>query len=1100
MLKRVHLNIPNMASLERLELEVRDALDAGDAKKALKLCQSSSEETASLLVLKSLALLRLGRRPDAYRAATDAQMRLDSEAGPVEVLVGVFRELRAYTHIAELYEKAFQTSPTQQLAQQLFEAYAADFRFVEQQSLCMKLFKRYEALDYAVRAAECLYLTAKVDLRQSRMAEIAQLLLNKVTRTQEFQCSEAFLRVYVLVLIEVRQFAEAIALLEQYAPCMPNFVERTTFLANLHRKTGQKIQALNYFHDILRLNLVEATARPLWSSYCAYIDTVFDLVADAIQPAPTSEAVPLDPAAYFVKNLDSSSKGNAYKPFTGTESLTSVLTLALGNIKGAKEAVEGAGKVAKEARREAYLAELEFKRKLVYSGFAQGPEDYKSENEPGNVFFHPIFRYATTQYEHESACEDLIPYLKLLNVSQLAPLRTKLTDYFVQISELSTNKVRILKCYVTGMKVLRLLGCFSPPFIKHHGLLWDSVKQIQAKYVDALSVEQVPSQGEVRIADELMMLACEILLQPMISPVLDPVEVRKCEFSQYQFEEEGGALLTHRILHCIGMLESALRRSPFNSKLKLALADLYNRAGALETAHRLYISLDFVPSDFTKTAHLIYGPMHDFYPFLNELEPIAKRVLKFTEGHRESVLPLISDAYARHSLTELLELRNLCARQDRSIFAFVSKLTILELDIFRKLNQAPAELSRLFRESAELINQLCSLRSSSEELVSVVDDSYTFYVGVVPVQSMVYKSTKAKYDPHDFNLPARMFVRKERIVANYGWKCELRALSLKGTVLKLYFDSMEGNSEVLDTDLRDYVSLLDEMGLLQGQGDKQHQVDRQEEVLSTKEAARKAKEELQADEAFYSGAFATEEAFKAHRKAVSALLQKFQLMLAEGHWRLLKGHASRKAEEGKESGPGELDPTLRLTEWQHISRHFEVLEMMFRETISSLIPREDLFNFLKLKSGEVFNGPVSVPLHPGMAGVIAECLSGPYTTLMLLQPRYFQAIASASSRLMDNPDPAEVESMKQQVRRFYNEVYRHLEFLLKFLELQSKTTVVEESISEIQQLSAFQAYSLAGGLESAVYTKIAENFKQAHEWTLRTLAEDLRFLWRLPRL
>lgn len=1086
--------------MERLELEVKDALDAGDAKKALKLCQSNSSETASLLVLKSLALLRLGRRSDAYRSATEAQVRLDTEAGPVQLLVGVFRELRAYHHVAELYEKAFLANATAEVGQQLFEAYAADFRFVEQQSLCMKLFKRYEAVDYAIKAAECLYLTAKADPRQGRMAEIAQLLLNKVTRMEEFECSEAFLRVYVLVLIEVRQFTDAIALLERYAAYMPNFVERTTFLATLHRKTGAKVQALNYFHEILRLNLVEATARPLWPAYKAYIETVFELVAEAIHPAPTSDSVPLDPAAHFVKSLDSSSKGNAFKPFTGNESLTTLVTLALGNIKGAKEAVEGAGKAAKEARREAYLAELEFKRRLVYSGFAQGPEDYKSETEPGNAFFHPIFRYATTQYEHESASEDLIPYLKLLNVSQLAPLRTKLMDYFVQITQLSTNKLRILRCYVTGMKVLRLLGCFSPPFIKHHGLLWDYSKQLQAKYVEALSVEQVPSQGEVRIADELVLLACEILLQPLIAPVLDPAEVRKCEFAQYQFEEESGAPLTHRLLHCIALLESALRRSPFNSKLKLGLVDLYTRAGALETAHRLYVSLDFPPSDFAKTAHLVYGPMHDFSPLLNELEPIAKRVLKYTEGYRESVLPLISEAYARHSLAELLELRNLCAKQDRSLFAFVSKLTLLELDVFRKLNQSPADLSRLFRESAELISQLCSLRSHSEEFTSVVDDSYVFYVGVVPVQSMVYKSSKAKYDPNDFNLPSRAFVRKERVVASYGWKCELRALCLKGTVLKLYFDSMEGNSEVLDNDLREYVSLLDEMGLLQGQADRQFSSERQEEVLTTKEAARKAKEELQSDEALYTGVFSTEEAFKAHRKAVIALLHKFQLMLAEGHWRLLKGHASRKAEEGKEAGPGELDPTLRLTEWQHIARHFEVLEMMFRETISSLIPREDLFNFLRLKSGEVFNGPVSVPIHPGMTGVVAECLAGPYTTLMLLQPRYFQAISSASSRLMDNPDPAEVDSMKQQIKKFYAEVYRQLEFLLRYLDLQSRVSEVEERVRELQQLSAFQAYSLATGLEAATYSKIVENFKQVQEWSLRVLAEDLRFLLRLPRL
>ena len=79
-------------------------------------------------------------------------------------------------------------------------------------------------------------------------------------------------------------------------------------------------------------------------------------------------------------------------------------------------------------------------------------------------------------------------------------------------------------------------------------------------------------------------------------------------------------------------------------------------------------------------------------------------------------------------------------------------------------------------------------------------------------------------------------------------------------------------------------------------------------------------------------------------------------------------------------------------------------------------------------------------------------------------------------------------------------MYRQLEFLLKYLDLQSRVSEVEESVREMMQLSAFQAYSLAAGLEATAYTKIVENFKQVQEWALRTLAEDLRFLLRLPRL
>lgn len=1066
-------------SLETAVAVVKEALESGDLKRAFRLCTGAlvSDNHPYLQTLKAVILFKLNRKQDCYKAAVEAQTHLTSTQSAVfDLLISVFKDLRKYGNVAQLYERAYEESASRDVGLQLIQAYAAEFRFVEQQTVCMKLFKRFEAPEFAIRAGECLYLAAKSDPRQARMTEIAHLILNKLTRSDDFQCSEAFLRLYLQVLLDVKQYAEAQACLERYGALFTAETERIALEVDLAMQQKDYISAVNRVQEVLKA--CESTAKPAGRFYIAYIEAVFGAVKLAIQ------AQTLDPASIPIKYIDSSTKGNGFRAFQAEESLQSVLTLVLGNIKSTKDASEASVR-AKEIRREAYLAELEFKRRLVYLGFPQGSEEYKSESDCGGVFFQLVFRYATTQYEFPTTPDDLIPYLRLLNGSQLVPFREKMKEYLAAMKGHSTNKQRVLKCLITGLKVMRLLGVFSPPVVKHHGQIWDILRWIYAEYKEALGLEPPPAQGEVRLACELLLLSCEMLLQPFISPALDPTDLRKSEFSQYQFAPESGPL-TQRLLHSLALLESALLQSPFDPRLKLALVDLYVRAGALETAHRLMLSMDLGVGDLEKLGHMVYGPMRDFCVVMGELEQMGKRVIAQSESLRERRLSQMNDAYTRHSLSEVLELRSLCLQQDKSLFSFLCKVSFLEIDVFRKVEKGSLEVAKVLRESLELLSQMCALRSGDSDLESMVDETLTYSVGVVQVQSLVYKSAKAKYDPGDWELPSRAFVKKDRVVASYGWKAELRAIAMKGTILKLYLDAVEGNCEGLDSDLRAYSHQLDEQGLISDPTEKIAQLKHSVSLLSTKEAAQKAQEAL-SSQVFYMGTFPTDEDLKAHKRHIASLLAKYQLMLLEGLWRLMKGHASYRQE-------GAVDPVMRLTEWRHVGRHFDVLEMMGRELAEGLIPREDFLQLEMLKEGESFDSSESFPLHPSLLPLVSEAVTGPFLTLTLLQPLYFQALASARARPLDNPDSSELDAMRLQLTHFYSQMYKMMGYLERYLEAQMGKCMLEEKIREISSFSSFHVYS--EGLDSSIYTKIASNLRQSHEWALRVILDAVRTLLR----
>ena len=856
---------------------IRQAIDTGDPKKALRLCTGAlaGEDNTDLLVYKALILLKLNRRQEAYRAALDAKTRvLDTQTSP-ELLIDIFKSLRKYSHIAEIYEQLFSSTPSLSIGDKLIEAYASEFKFTEQQVICMKLFKQFNAQEYAIRAAECLVLAAKSDRRQGKMTEIAHLILNKLTRGESFRCTEGFVRLYVQVLMEIQAYAEAQDTLDRYAEGIVEEVEKVELQAEIAKRQGDFLKAINCLHSVLRPSVTDSDCRSIWALLQAYIDTLSAAVSSAIQSSPPT----IDPPNTPMRYLDSSNKGNGFRPFQDTESVQSILTLAIGNVKGVKDASEGSVK-AKDVRREAYLAEMELKRRLIYLGFAQGQEEYKSEGDPGGVFYQLVFKYATTQCEFTSTPEDLIPYIRLMNVSQVVPFREKMKEYIAGMKEHSSNKLRVLKCRVVGVKVMRLVGVFSPPVVKHQGQVWDIVKSLYAQYMEALRTEHPPGHGEVRVADDLILLSCELLLQAPIPSSLDPVDLHNSDFSQYQFSPDSGPI-TQRLLHCLALLESSLIQSPFNTRLKLALVDLYVKAGALETANRLILSMELAPGEFETLGHLVYGPIRDFCEVVGVLEQMGKRVLLGGEAGRERRLTQMLAAYSSHNLSEILTLRSESIQHDNSLFAFLSKVSCLEIEVYRHLSKGLTEVGQVLHDSSELVSKMCSLRSGYGDLKSTANDSIPYSLGVVPIQSLVYKSAKAKFDLSELNHPNKLTSNTQKTNKIYGFKAEPKKIALKGALFRLYSDAIDGNYEVLDADLRTYAQLLNEQGLITDPSEKIAQLKQTVAMLKTREAAQKAEEALKEQE-FYGGRFESEEELQSYKLALSGKFCKYQLMLFEG--------------------------------------------------------------------------------------------------------------------------------------------------------------------------------------------------------------------------
>lgn len=98
-------------SLETVVAGVKEALDSGDLKRAFRLCTGAlaSDNHPYLLALKAVILLKLNRRLDSYKAAVEAQTHIAStQSTAFDLLITVFKDLRKYNNVAQLYERAYE--------------------------------------------------------------------------------------------------------------------------------------------------------------------------------------------------------------------------------------------------------------------------------------------------------------------------------------------------------------------------------------------------------------------------------------------------------------------------------------------------------------------------------------------------------------------------------------------------------------------------------------------------------------------------------------------------------------------------------------------------------------------------------------------------------------------------------------------------------------------------------------------------------------------------------------------------------------------------------------------------------------------------------
>ena len=1081
---------------------ILECVAQGQLRKAMNKVntQISISESIKYYCLKALIFQKLKKYNEAMEIIKKIRSQVIDDLDNMDIIMVVFKNMKRLDLITELYQETYDKYPIEDRGRCLYLALSNEFKFGEQAKLALRLHKAFDTEEFAEWAAFSMLVLAEVDPRQQGMVEIADLLFQKIKRKETFRYSPTFFRLDLAIQEKLRLFSEVIHLLNQHTDIVTDYIERSSSIAKFYRHRAEFVHSLNLYHSMLSLNLSDQTARDLWSVTLDYMDCIFEILKQCVEGTTRfNPQGPIDPNNYAIKAVDAGNKTNIWKPFVGNETAIGVLSTALANIKYTRDCVIGRGPLVDLIKRQSFLAEMEFKRRLILWNFNQGPEEYKDENEPGGIFMTLIMKYLTIYYEVPTTPEELIPFLYMVNVTQLLALRDKIILFQDKILEISTNKMKCLRSVLCFIKILRLIGCYSPPLVKTGSQLWETTAGLFKKYLEYCDVEPAPKKGEGKIVDELLLIAVEVLLQDKYLSRGDgePVD------TGLEIDSDLFPSLSCRILYAQTILNYGIDKSPYNNQLKLTLMWVHSFNKNIFCIEKLYETLELKPQLIHRQSWIYFnllaeGPVH-----LRKLETLCKSFRSYYKNAHYEMLPYITKAYSKQSIEEIKNLYIQKTQASKSFYQVLVQHEFLMLNVFKVINFPGQGFSKALRDNLNIISSEINLSSIKHYYLSA-DPLVIYECGVLKIKTSRDIKSKFPYDPKSISEDPFRHRKHPEIDCYIKYK-NIKWIRIEALRFKLILDVVERNTDDLENELGLFHNELNGLGLLTKPALKKYAglkpVSR--DPAAIKEAVQVVREQNKASEVPFTGKFANEPDFNEHQKHMQGYCWKYQLMLFEGAFRLINAHPQND-EASKDPKEPEYEFTFLLTSYPHVIRHFEILNLMLKDMETLLIPREDYLKNLKLglskintsldEDQKVEEEEEDLSCHPGMLGVIRDFLVGPMATSLMLG---CSLAALAPNKQIHPEDYNHVLTLKKIIQDFNLMLSSMLSNIREYLEIQLKSSFYENLARLHAASKEFKMFTAS--IHPSFAEKTIGNISKNHLEEVKALMELVRILSEVPR-
>lgn len=241
-----------MATLRFLN-KVYALLDEEEFKQAHNTCETAYERTQELIfeALRSLALIKLGRKRDAYDLCNSLRAENPTDKDTVLLLTEVLKSLARGDEAVDILEASFATKADEKVGQELMTCYVRQMKFSKQYFLALKLYRSFNRLQYALWVVQSVCLLAHNDPNQSSVLDIGDLLLQRIKRKPDFKYTLFILRLDLQLQTLQGNYLKAVRILEEFGQLLPTVEERQHILAELYKRSGKPFDQLNALHEVM---------------------------------------------------------------------------------------------------------------------------------------------------------------------------------------------------------------------------------------------------------------------------------------------------------------------------------------------------------------------------------------------------------------------------------------------------------------------------------------------------------------------------------------------------------------------------------------------------------------------------------------------------------------------------------------------------------------------------------------------------------------------------------------------------------------------------------------------------------------------------------
>ncbi|CEM11610.1 unnamed protein product [Vitrella brassicaformis CCMP3155] len=677
---------------------IYSALDNGNNKNAIKLCNGTLQKqphNTTAKALKALALQRLGKADEALPLLDEIKLQKPKDPELIRVANCVYHAVRKEQDAQEMCEVAYQQDPdNEELAVAYFYCLLRTRDYAKQQQVAMKMSKKFSKPKYLRWSLMAILMSSGLDGAGSRTLDLAEMMLAKAPlnvpprgagappatkggAASTLRESYGLFLLHMSVLRLKGKYAEALELLGKCESCTMVPLEDYALRVQLEAERGRLDKA------------IEAVRRYLLhdkNQWCATEVFVRLSVERSLQAGRQREDDdPLWTLDFNTRvNMDEATANRMSElGALKTSDPISDAYLMLRHVRDGIIKFSDASITApmseppspEEGRRWALCAELELRKQtlVVHAekklrkkiGDMSAQELWGVASQPEGASFIGLIDTYAAEFGGSPTCfYELRPYLAFLDEVKARQLSGLLRPRVVVPQDGHSNEKRPVRQYMSLHKILHALRWHMPIDKAERtaanggggGGDVERVAEWLCVYTGHLHLDQDKSSMSYNTVDELTALAAEVLVE------MDERQAREAH-------RQGKTVpLAEReaVVSALAVLEMCLAHSEYNFHARFLSLLIYSHLGLGAAAQSFIVKLDFKNVQYEALGYTLFDTYLDSAMIPEALE-VCKEMCELEADFYRQTQDAMQNAYEHESYGRVADFTAALDRMKRSM-------------------------------------------------------------------------------------------------------------------------------------------------------------------------------------------------------------------------------------------------------------------------------------------------------------------------------------------------------------------------------------------------------------------------------------------------